>query len=276
MYSQKNIILRAITDIKHIFSRSLFVYYWKGANDSNFGDQLNIDLFKYYGFNPIHKAPGKAEIFAIGSILNKCSEEFNGIVLGSGFIQQSDVKPIKKAKIFALRGPKSNYYGDDNKNILLGDPGLLVKNIFGEHKKNHQFGLVPHFRDKEDPMVKILLKKNDDLKYIDIQQHPKHVVKKIAECEFIFTSSLHGLVVADAYGIPATWLNFNDRQTGGEFKFNDYHESINVIRRRINVSENTTINKLLNCAVKANYKEIERIVNGYNEILYGLRSKMIQ
>jgi pyruvyltransferase len=54
-------------------------------------------------------------------------------------------------------------------------------------------------------------------------------------CERIVSSSLHGLVIADAYGIPNAWLNSDggaggSRPGGGEFKFYDYFASVNKLR----------------------------------------------
>jgi hypothetical protein len=42
----------------------------------------------------------------------------------------------------------------------------------------------------------------------------------------IVSSSLHGLIIAHAYGREAAWLKFSDRPLGDDFKFRDYWASI--------------------------------------------------
>ena len=41
-------------------------------------------------------------------------------------------------------------------------------------------------------------------------------------CEEIVTSTLHGLICAEAYGIPVTWVKYSDKICGGQLKFQDY------------------------------------------------------
>ena len=42
------------------------------------------------------------------------------------------------------------------------------------------------------------------------------------ECEAIVSSSLHGLVIAESFGIRSTWMKLSENLAGGEFKFHDY------------------------------------------------------
>lgn len=37
---------------------------------------------------------------------------------------------------------------------------------------------------------------------IDVRFNPKEVIEKIAECEFVYSSSLHGLIVANGLEVP--------------------------------------------------------------------------
>lgn len=52
------------------------------------------------------------------------------------------------------------------------------------------------------------------------------MIEKISECDVILSSSLHGLVVADALNIPNEWLNFRDLHSSSAFKFYDYAAGI--------------------------------------------------
>jgi hypothetical protein len=55
---------------------------------------------------------------------------------------------------------------------------------------------------------------------------PDVVISKISACKMIFSSSLHGLIVADSYSIPNYWIKLSDRLTGGDYKFKDYYSAI--------------------------------------------------
>lgn len=58
---------------------------------------------------------------------------------------------------------------------------------------------------------------------IDVSNPWTEVVDAIRSSDVVLSSSLHGLIVAEAYGIPASWIRISDRLQGGSFKFNDYY-----------------------------------------------------
>ena len=53
--------------------------------------------------------------------------------------------------------------------------------------------------------------------------NPLHCAKKIAECETVISSSLHGLIAADSFGIPNLQMVLSNNIVGGLFKYNDYY-----------------------------------------------------
>jgi pyruvyltransferase len=61
------------------------------------------------------------------------------------------------------------------------------------------------------------------------------VIRDLMSCRAIASSSLHGLILADAYGLPNAWLDSDaggggSRPGGGEFKFYDYFASVDKLR----------------------------------------------
>jgi pyruvyltransferase len=72
------------------------------------------------------------------------------------------------------------------------------------------------------------------------------VTREIMSCKRIISSSLHGLVIADAYGIPNAWLGSDGREggsrpNGGEYKFYDYFAAVSKIRHAQYIDVGTTL-----------------------------------
>ena len=55
------------------------------------------------------------------------------------------------------------------------------------------------------------------------------VIRQVLACDRIAATSLHGLVLADAYGIPSAWIA-SESPNGLEFKFYDYFLSVDKVR----------------------------------------------
>ena len=68
---------------------------------------------------------------------------------------------------------------------------------------------------------------NPDVLMIDILGGINQVVDKICSCEYIASSSLHGIIASDAYRVPSPWIRLSDRVAGGGFKFRDYFQAVN-------------------------------------------------
>ncbi len=55
------------------------------------------------------------------------------------------------------------------------------------------------------------------------------IIDKINQCENIMSSSLHGLILADAYQIPSLRFRFKKNDiVGGDFKFDDYYSGVGI------------------------------------------------
>ena len=72
-------------------------------------------------------------------------------------------------------------------------------------------------------------------------------------CENIASSSLHGLIVSDAYGIPSIWIKLSNNIIGNDFKFYDYLESIRLLYERPSeITSSSTLEDILK--FKKDYK----------------------
>ena len=67
----------------------------------------------------------------------------------------------------------------------------------------------------------------------------EHVIDQICECDFIFSSSLHGIIFSHSLGIPAIHLeNIVLMDDTENFKFKDYYS---VLRKFIMLSSSLVL-----------------------------------
>lgn len=206
------------------------VYFWKDV--TNFGDGLApLLLAQFADFKRVEWAPiAKADIVSVGSVLDLVPEDWRGYIVGAG--QHHEDRKLKlnpsKVKILALRGPLTakGIPGE----FALGDPGILANELVEPQDKKWDIGIVPHWRD--DTLAQRfpkLIPKQYSYQIISPRRDPITVIREIAACGKIVTSSLHGMIVADAFGIPrrVEYCKIFDRpEEGGDFKFRDYAASI--------------------------------------------------
>ena len=192
----------------------------------NWGDDCNPFLFEMIaGYKPLHlnigRNKGYPHYMMVGSILHYANELT--YVWGTGL--RFDLKLKSPAKVYAVRGPLTRDVLLKN-NIdcpeVYGDPVLLLPRFYKPKiEKKYKLGIIPHYIDKH--IVKV---EDKNVKLIDVQSGFERVINDILECENIVSSSLHGLILADAYEVPAMWLRVSDKVEGSELKFNDYFLSV--------------------------------------------------
>jgi pyruvyltransferase len=202
------------------------------SNTDNLGDILNPILVNALTGKKIVQVAAKRyrkpHYFVIGSILSRATKHTT--VWGSGFIS-SDARCIEKpAQVCAVRGPKTRdsllAQGIQCPEVY-GDPALLLPKIFlPKAQKQYKIGVIPHYVDKNQPSLQKILQ-DPEVKLIDIQDpNPYNFIMQMLSCEKIISSSLHGIIIADAYGIPSLWGEFTNKVAGDGFKFLDYFASV--------------------------------------------------
>lgn len=229
----------------------------------NFGDELPKYIIPaIFGYRvEEQQKPEEVDILSVGSILYVLPNIKKGTYCwGSGFIEEEPIgdekNSTKNANYAAVRGVlslkriKSTLNG---KTIPLGDPGILISLIYPPSKKTNLIGIVPHYIDVDNRIVSKLRKDNRFL-IIDPLETPEVVARQISSCKFIISSSLHGLIFADSYGIPNAHAVFSDKVYGGEYKFNDYDSGVG--KKHIDID----INKI------TDNQYIEELIKDYNPI----------
>ncbi|MCE0800530.1 polysaccharide pyruvyl transferase family protein [Buttiauxella sp. S04-F03] len=219
---------------------------------NNWGDQLNKYLIGKITKKIVVKNNFKKfkHILAIGSVLSSASEK--SLIWGSGFISKDVSLKSTNLDIRAVRGTLTRErlqteFLIDCPNVL-GDPAVLLPFFYdaAHITKKYKIGIIPHYKDKNFLAVHKLVAAGCVL--IDIQDDIEPFIDKINECEFIVSSSLHGLIAADTYGIPNKWLSFSNMLLGGKFKFMDYYSTTtnkNPNPLVINSEDNVSISKLI-------------------------------
>lgn len=204
------------------------IYYWK--TKKNFGDLLSSLLIsKFCKLSSEWAEPNDADLVMVGSVLEHFSPEWNGVIVGSGKLHEKTKLNFPNAKILALRGPLTakGLKGD----FVLADAGLLADELVPLEDKEYDLGIVPHWTDKTLEHTPIF--KQFKPKIIRVDDDPLEVIKQIGRCKKIVSSSLHGIILADAFGIPrrieiSPRMLSHPHQEGGLFKWMDYSASLGV------------------------------------------------
>lgn len=209
-------------------SHRIKAYWW--AARPNFGDGLAPLLLKRFaGIDTEWETISHSQVASIGSILEHIPPLWDGYILGSGRMYPDSHLHLygSDLTVLALRGPlsKKAYHGD----CALGDPGLLADELLPAQDRIYDLGIVPHWSDVELHQDPRFVGHTWSTLVINPSDDPLKVVGQIGQCKKIVSSSLHGLIVADAYGIPRRfeYTEQFDRE-GGLYKFEDYSASIGL------------------------------------------------
>lgn len=270
-----NIITKKIVNIiRYLFyyclsvifkDKYLFIKAWVEVEHGvwshrNWGDELNEHLLKSItNKEPIVLPYCRLErilriknYMIIGSILS--SYDLNrAVVWGSGILNKNETDKIRGIpdKVCAVRGPRT-------RNALVkkgiecpevyGDPALLMPRFYQPSISSHfSLGIIPHLMDLDKADV-VKLTSDPRTKFIKVQDYEKWTdfIDEICSCDFVISSSLHGLIIAEAYGIPSQWVKFGMYVDGWEFKYYDFYESIGKMNEApLNITEATTYEMLM-------------------------------
>ncbi len=198
------------------------------AISKNAGDAFNVDLLNwgYPGQTVSNVEDEGGRLLLVGSIAHRIRH--GDVICGIG--SKSKVLPDStqaQVQIYGVRGPLTlqafKEAGHDTSEVrFMADPGLLVGKMFPDllfiDAVPNRISFIPHYRER------FKYRATKDYGVIEIEDDAYSVAKKICESEFVYTSSLHGLIWAHALNRPALLV----APQGGEelFKYEDYFASI--------------------------------------------------
>lgn len=256
--------------VKGKIEKNLIYVHW-GRGLHNFGDCLQPDILRYYGLTPVYVSDiNRSDVVLAGSILQWISPKYSGYIIGTGGDSMKYFFP--NAKILAVRGKLtlSNIQGDTS-HIKMGDPGLLMSYVYPQAcKVKYRLGIIPHFVDKDGDIIKKWKETfGPNVLFIDVLKSPRRVINEIKQCAAIVSSSLHGLIIADAFHIPN--VRFVDRKTMPtsfyDYKFDDYYSSIDCESRVMEVDGSETVEKLQSFTTVKPITKIKFLQENLNEIM---------
>ena len=214
---------------------------WRGIRHRNWGDDLNYYLLRkltgrpvilYHNFK-LAKWLHLKNYLCIGTLLDAVNySNKQTVVWGSGVSGQERTF-VHPRNILSIRGPKTKEFCDRYKvrcPEVYGDPALLLPLVYRPTMpKKYRLGVIPHVIDQQHPVIQEIREQHaDDILIIDLAHYKKwtDVIDQICSCERILSSSLHGLIVSDAYQVPNCWIELSGKISGGYLKFYDYASSV--------------------------------------------------
>ena len=240
-------IRRITTALKTLWANPLFINAYVEKSDGrvrpvNWGDDINDHFIRLltgrdieiYFDTPIAVALKRPNYLCIGSTLNYLTTE-QTIVWGAGVID--DMLDLRETptQVCAVRGPLTRDYllarGIDCPEVY-GDPALLIPYFYkpptSKHARSDKIGFVPHYKDQDSPILASIGRADPELQFLDIANYGKWTdfIDRVVQCDAVFSSSLHGLIIAEAFGIPNYWISVSDDVIGAGFKFRDYFASL--------------------------------------------------
>ena len=205
-------------------------WYPCGRRFGNFGDMLTPLLLDYFNV-PYEWAPvERADLVGIGSLCEKIPATFKGVIWTSGNLASSHRNQFPEAQVVALRGRLTQSRTECSKsaNVVLGDGGLLCHLLAPPVRKRYKLGIIPHYVDHDHEILKGIAGTSSEICVIDVCDEAHKVIRQVAQCDHILSSSLHGLILADSLGIPNRWLKAFGEVLGDGFKFRDYYSIFGI------------------------------------------------
>ncbi len=178
----------------------------------------------------------RADMMAIGSIMDRERKAKRFLIprrlhiWGSG-TDAADRRFSSRHYYHAVRGRKTLHQieGLTGQPPALGDPGLLASHWWEGRprpKKRYTLGVIPHYVDKNHPGLNCL-KAAANICFIDVFWPVEEILRTIQECEFVLSSSMHGLIISDAFDIPNRRMRLSSGLIS-DYKFEDYYSAFDI------------------------------------------------
>lgn len=197
------------------------LHWWKVPGSvQNIGDALSPVIVEYMRKRlgcTEYKGSVTKHLLAIGSVIDMSYQD--SIVWGSGLLYGNRKfwwRKLRKLDIRAVRGPETRRTLIENGYScpeVYGDPAVLMPMVYMPEsiEKEYDYRVIQHH----------LFNQMQDYSLSPMTDDWRSFVDEIVKCRLVISSSLHGIILAEAYGVPAVML----KTSLDTFKFRDYYYS---------------------------------------------------
>lgn len=205
--------------------------WWKAS--LNIGDTLAKVVYeymlKYYKLEPHTKVKKTIHLNAIGSII--ALRNYDAVIWGSGLHRTATINNLVRHRnyvkydIRAVRGPitekmlEATGYKCPH---IYGDPAIIMPLIYtpSNVEKEYEVSIILHYTKSSS--AKELEEKGYHIIDVNTNNY-KYFIDEILKSKIVISSSLHGIILAETYGVQAIFLR--DGVENEEMKFYDWYFS---------------------------------------------------
>ncbi len=194
----------------------------------NFGDEVTPLILRELTGSPVRwSPPGRADVFAIGSILDIYGRRAGdgARIFGSGVRGGTwEHDPIRPDAACAVRGHLTRSLLGLPEATPLGDPGLAIREFDVRVARGRRPLVIPHMTTlgSGQGRATVASLRAEGFDVVLPNANAMEVARAIASASYLVTASLHGLVFANALGIPAVLSTLDSDRTEPKFKYDDY------------------------------------------------------
>lgn len=209
--------------------------YWKPEahfNAVNFGDELSRVVVELMlarkGATLSDSVANARHLVSVGSVLHLARE--GSVIWGTGLhgSMPEECHHYRQLDVRATRGPITRRFlaqrGISAPEVY-GDPGLLVAHLTGDRfapTSQFEAGFVPNLHDLPFLAQNKVIEQYPGMRLINPLRAWNEVIADITRHKIILASSLHGVVIAEAFGIPACFVRLTEHEPLQ--KYEDYFE----------------------------------------------------
>lgn len=224
-------VVRAVVNRHHMIlvdeqrksvEHTVNLHWWRySVGEQNIGDMLSPVVVQHMirSFSLPEKTSETKHLYAIGSLIDTSYQD--ATIWGSGVLTGEKKwwwRFFRKLDIRCVRGPETRKVLQNNGYNcpeIYGDPAILMPRIYPAPlhiTKEYEYRVVRHY----------VYDQNSENSLSPITSDWKAFIHEILKSKLIISSSLHGIILAEAYGIPAILLKEQDMNL---FKYRDYYFS---------------------------------------------------
>lgn len=221
----------------------------RGDETLNFGDQLAPIIVRALFDRDVRDSTILgANLVAVGSLLEGVEEIgpwARPHIWGTGYIKDGPAwRGVRPVRFKAVRGELTRSRVQNLcAKLALGDPAILMGEVYPdliEQPKRFDVSVVPHFVDYGSDPIRRLQAAHPEVNIVNVLAPAKDVAAQIAQSRLVLSSSLHGLIVADAFDVPSQWTPMSDDVIGGGYKFEDYYSAFGESAQAMELGEAMT------------------------------------